>query len=136
MPKPEKKRWIVRSLIHVTKTAEVLATTPEEAYAKADLHTTLCHQCNEEIDLGDEYAYEVADPDDPMHGVVLRGGDHPDTETSSDELADLLKFFQEMEVQSRLAAKSVGGTARYRAQGAEVAWRLAAHRITAMRGAQ
>lgn len=34
---------------------QIEAKTPEQAYEKAALHASLCHQCSDAVDLGDVY---------------------------------------------------------------------------------
>jgi hypothetical protein len=74
-----KKLYLVRSLIHATASTFVSAETPAEAYDNAELASTLCHECSDKIDLGDEYAFEVADMAKGSNVVLTSGRSYAET---------------------------------------------------------
>lgn len=77
-----KKTWLVRGFVHATTSRTVNAISAAEAMEKADVSASICHQCSDDLELGDVYATEVADPD-ARYDIVLKSEEHPDNDVEA-----------------------------------------------------
>lgn len=82
-------RYIVMGLIHANTREEVEADSPEEAHEKAACHASLCHQCSDELELGDSYGAIVEDDDG---NEVLRVDDRDRSEDEREACAKLVEW--------------------------------------------
>lgn len=79
--------FFVQGLIHASVGQTVDADTPEQAANLAELHGSLCHQCSDELELGDIHTVIVI-ADNGRGDIVYRS--EPDTYSDAITLANYL----------------------------------------------
>lgn len=54
-------KYLVIGHVHADTSEVVEAESPDEAIDKAGLHASLCHQCSNDLNLGEVYAHTVVE---------------------------------------------------------------------------